>query len=108
VTQANASQTEELSSTAEGLASQAEQLQALVARFKLEEGNQRPTAVQAPVHITGTMKKPAVKKASKPSRAKSPAQPVREVPTAKQEPVHELELVEVGASSNGHGGFEEF
>ena len=35
VTQANASQTEELNATAEGLASQAQQLQALVGRFKL-------------------------------------------------------------------------
>jgi methyl-accepting chemotaxis protein len=35
VTQANASQTEELNATAEGLAGQAEQLQALVSRFKL-------------------------------------------------------------------------
>jgi methyl-accepting chemotaxis protein len=35
VTQSNASQTEELNATAEGLASQAQQLQALVGRFKL-------------------------------------------------------------------------
>ncbi len=35
VTQSNASQTEELNATAEGLASQAEQLQTLVSRFKL-------------------------------------------------------------------------
>ena len=38
VTQANAGQTEELSGTAEALATQAQQLQAMVARFTLEEG----------------------------------------------------------------------
>ncbi len=36
VTQSNASQTEELNATAEGLASQAEQLQTLVSRFRLD------------------------------------------------------------------------
>jgi len=38
VTQANAAQTEEMSSTAQGLSSSAEQLQALVANFRLAEG----------------------------------------------------------------------
>ncbi|MBI4522673.1 MAG: HAMP domain-containing protein [Deltaproteobacteria bacterium] len=39
VTQSNAAQTEELSSTAQSLASQAHQIQALVARFKLRAGD---------------------------------------------------------------------
>jgi methyl-accepting chemotaxis protein len=39
VTQSNAAQTEELSSTAQSLATQAEQLLALVARFKLDGGD---------------------------------------------------------------------
>jgi len=38
VTQSNAAQTEELSSTAQGLAGQSEQLQRLVARFRLDQG----------------------------------------------------------------------
>ncbi|MGD0295757.1 MAG: methyl-accepting chemotaxis protein [Bryobacteraceae bacterium] len=44
VTQANSAQTEQMSSTAQGLSTSAEQLQALVARFTLEErhrGNER-------------------------------------------------------------------
>jgi methyl-accepting chemotaxis protein len=50
VTQANAAQTEELSSTAQALSGQAEQLQELVAKFRLENGQaprvelKRPTA----------------------------------------------------------------
>ena len=46
VTQANASQTEEMSSTAQGLSANAEQLQALVAGFQL--GSQSQTRQSAP------------------------------------------------------------
>jgi len=62
ITQANAAQTEELSTTAQALAHQAEQLQALVDRFRL---NQAPApaapAVRAPVPPP-----PAVRRASRP------------------------------------------
>ena len=44
VTQSNAAQTEELTSTAQSLAAQAEELQALVGRFKL--GRRRPMATR--------------------------------------------------------------
>jgi len=44
LTQSNAAQTEELSSTAQALAVQAEQLQALVARFLLERAEPAGTA----------------------------------------------------------------
>jgi methyl-accepting chemotaxis protein len=46
VTQANAAQTEELSSTAQSLSGYAEQLQQLVARFRLEEERARRLDVQ--------------------------------------------------------------
>ena len=47
VTQANASQTEELSSTAQGLSANAEQLQALVASFKLGNTALKPATLAA-------------------------------------------------------------
>ena len=53
VTQGNASQTEELSGTAEGLAAQAVQLQQLVAQFNLIKRDRLPAKVQtrpAPVY----------------------------------------------------------
>ncbi|HEV7281974.1 MAG TPA: hypothetical protein VGN57_17360, partial [Pirellulaceae bacterium] len=58
VTQSNASQTEELSSTAEGLAGQAENLQQLVARFVLEKGSHRPTRAPSPTASVRTFDKP--------------------------------------------------
>ncbi|NUQ61648.1 MAG: MCP four helix bundle domain-containing protein [Pirellulales bacterium] len=110
VTQANASQTEELSGTAEGLASQAERLQTLVARFKLEEGSQRPaaTACAAPAQAAATGKKPAAKKPLTPVHPKPPVFPNHEVSASQEEPLAQLELAGAGAGRNGHGGFEEF
>jgi hypothetical protein len=71
VTQANAGQTEELSSTAQALATQAGQLQTLVARFKLDEGipgtrrqavpaapAPRPAVVRATNRPAATMTRP--------------------------------------------------
>ena len=86
VTQSNAAQTEELSSTAQSLATRAEQLQGLVARFTLDgHGATAPrTAVRVPV--TGV----------------------------RPRPTRELALAGAAAPSrNGHGGaapdgFEEF
>jgi methyl-accepting chemotaxis protein len=48
VTQSNAGQTEELSGTAQALSAQAVQLQALVGRFKLDDGVTAAPAVTAP------------------------------------------------------------
>jgi methyl-accepting chemotaxis protein len=50
VVQSNAAQTEQLSSTAQVLASQAQQLQVLVGRFRLDDG-QRETAATAPISV---------------------------------------------------------
>jgi ABC-type transporter Mla subunit MlaD len=51
VTQSNSAQAEQLTSTAQSLAAQAEELQALVARFKVEEGSaaRRSDAAATPV-----------------------------------------------------------
>ncbi|MEN6498551.1 MAG: methyl-accepting chemotaxis protein [Thermoguttaceae bacterium] len=106
VTQANASQTEELSSTAEGLASQAEQLQTLVARFKLDDSTQRPVAKASTTPAHGTAKRAGAKKAVKPAPQKS--QPRREAMDVETAVERELTLVKAEAHANGHGGFEEF
>lgn len=50
VTQSNAAQVEELSSTSQSMAAQAEQLQALIKRFKIEEGREAAVRTAAPVH----------------------------------------------------------
>ncbi|MBI1893653.1 MAG: hypothetical protein HYS14_06045 [Candidatus Rokubacteria bacterium] len=47
VTQANSAQTEELSSTAQSLAAQAQQLQSLVGRFKMQEDAEALSGVAA-------------------------------------------------------------
>jgi methyl-accepting chemotaxis protein len=62
ITQANAAQTEELSTTAQALAHQAEQLQALVDRFRL---NQAP-APAAPAMRAPVPPPPAVRRAARP------------------------------------------
>ena len=62
ITQANAAQTEELSTTAQALAHQAEQLQALVDRFRL---NQAP-APAAPAVRALVPPPPAVRRAARP------------------------------------------
>jgi methyl-accepting chemotaxis protein len=65
VVQANAAQTEELSSTAETLATQAAELQALVSRFKLEHERPGPSVVtSAPVRTPG----PALSLSREPDR----------------------------------------
>jgi methyl-accepting chemotaxis protein len=119
VTQSNASQTEELSGTAEGLAGQAVQLQDLVGKFKLgngapvREATPRPQA-QAPKAVA----RPAAHANGKPSVAgPSNAKPARK-PVANGRvkdglaAEHELDLV--GAVAGGpqagrlNGRFEEF
>jgi uncharacterized phage infection (PIP) family protein YhgE len=111
VTQANAGQTEELSGTAEGLAAQAEQLQKLVANFKLEEGARRPAATvvaKAASRTQPAAKKTAAVRPARPSQAPSAAPAVRKVPEATEGLLAELETVGASLDSNTQGGFEEF
>jgi methyl-accepting chemotaxis protein len=73
IVQSNAAQTEELSSTAQSLTSQARQLQSLVANFKLGERSERRAAVEEPlapkphssVHVDSV--KPQVKTPERPT-----------------------------------------
>ncbi|HEY3383258.1 MAG TPA: methyl-accepting chemotaxis protein [Vicinamibacterales bacterium] len=79
VTQANASQTEEMSGTAESLAAQAEQLQDLVARFKLEAEGEDHRAVRARARrteVAPTVKKKTVARMTA-SRPAPPSMTVR-------------------------------
>jgi methyl-accepting chemotaxis protein len=107
VTQSNSSQMEQLSSTAQSLAAQAEELQALVARFKVEDGSAARTAATA-----ATRTPPA------PGRADRTAPPVARVvspvagsrrrpePLSPAAPAHAV-IGTAPARSNGDG-FEEF
>jgi CHASE3 domain sensor protein len=97
VTQANASQTEEMSGTAVSLSGQAEQLQGVVAQFNLKKGESHTAANKAPAQATVVERKPSRRSVS---RSIAPSRP------AKSQSKHELELV--GATSSTHEGFEEF
>lgn len=105
VTQGNASQTEELSGTAESLAGQAQELQQLVARFVLS--NEPAVKVMAAAAARPAAR-PTVRK-SAPMRSRAAARPLhadsQEVRKVTDEQLtHELDLV--GASVNS--AFEEF
>jgi methyl-accepting chemotaxis protein len=109
VTQANASQTEELSGTAESLSGQASLLQEVVSRFKLSDES-RPATRNTPA--------PAAKVApAAPSRPKAKAtngKPTNGKHTngkvsTSGHATHELDLVGAGAGNNRlNGHFEEF
>lgn len=109
VTQTNASQTEELSSTSQSLRSHAEQLQELVGRFQLHEGErERPSPPKHPA---------APKEASMPV-----ARPASRLPVSKKSPPkaekaglvsisngkHELDLIGSDSDRHGNDGFQEF
>jgi methyl-accepting chemotaxis protein len=106
VTQGNASQTEELSGTAESLSSQAAQLQQLVAQFNLVKRgrstdhrvvNQTPSNYRPVKQTAGTGKKNA--------HAKQQAQ----AGDSLEHQIHqEIGLIGAGIGDNGHKGFEEF
>jgi methyl-accepting chemotaxis protein len=103
VTQANASQTEELSGTAEGLSGQAAQLQQLVAQFNLTTGKHQPSPTARQAKSAVVTRKP-MKTVSKSTGAK---------PKAKHDDVEsnverELDLLGVGGKSGKRDGFEEF
>ncbi|MBK8233472.1 MAG: MCP four helix bundle domain-containing protein [Candidatus Eisenbacteria bacterium] len=94
VTQANASQTEELSATAETLSAKGRQLQTLVARFKLDD--------RAHHQAMGDRARPRL--ASVPARKPRPqAEPTRRPGRAPA-----LAVVNGGAASELDGEFEEF
>jgi methyl-accepting chemotaxis protein len=114
VTQANASQTEELSGTAEGLASQAAQLQELVARFKLDVSAHSPAAMTRGITVFSarTATTPGTKKGvEKKARATSVVAPetatISHSDTPAQPSLPDMEMVGAGCS-NGDGAFEEF
>jgi len=73
VTQANSAQTEEMSSTAQGLSSSAEELQALVARFRL---GVEPAAKAAKAAVKRTASRPKASGGTKPSELSALAQRV--------------------------------
>lgn len=102
VTQANASQTEELSSTAESLAAQAAQLQEVVAQFNLVK---KSVAKAAPAMRSATAGTTARRTAAPAKKAAAKAQPRRESGDVEAAVERELELVHNSGPSNG---FEEF
>jgi methyl-accepting chemotaxis protein len=110
VTQGNASQTEELSGTAEGLAGQAAQLQQLVAQFNLAKRNREPTAVQArpaPVRSVARRAAAATKKTTVTKKALAKPQTHHD-DSLETRVEQELELLGVGTGGDGQKGFEEF
>ena len=96
VTQANASQTEEMSSTAESLSDQAQQLMEIVRRFKLDEHGVSTAAMATSVPSRHT---PA-KAAHKPLKLVKRPKAAKAVPA----PAPSSELAATGTD----GGFEEF
>jgi methyl-accepting chemotaxis protein len=114
VTQANASQTEELSSTAQALTAQAEQLQELVARFKLY----KTTADQDSSRNSGPVVKAPARQAPKAKASRKhpgKASPRKNAMPSAAAPLDdgaacELDLVGAGAAGrNGtDDGYEEF
>jgi methyl-accepting chemotaxis protein len=103
VTQSNSAQTEELSSTAQSLAAQAEQLQALVGRFKLASGS-------GAAHITQVATKPTIKSVPTKAMLVKPAAGTQ----AGNDTVHHVEAARhsksasINGAAKGQAGFEEF
>jgi methyl-accepting chemotaxis protein len=87
VVQSNAAQTEELSSTAQSLSRQAQQLQALVGRFKLDQSTRAASRPAAGVPLSA-------------HHQASPHKPTK--PAARMTPASN------GAAKGGEAGFEEF
>jgi methyl-accepting chemotaxis protein len=108
VTQANASQTEELSGTAEGLAGQAAQLQQLVAQFNLTtKRSAGPVAASHHGKSAVHAKKPTAKAAT--VRTAAVKSKGHHDDSLESNVERELDLLGVGAGkSNKQDGFEEF
>jgi methyl-accepting chemotaxis protein len=113
VTQANAAQTEELSSTAQALATQARELQALVGRFKLDDGD-APAAGSPPAATAAAAGPAAVASVPSPAhRATGPSRPLappsRQTRPGRARPAAPpAEPTPVGAPRGNQDGFEEF
>jgi methyl-accepting chemotaxis protein len=104
VTQQNSAQTEELSSTAQSLAAGADQLQALVARFKLEnEQNGRPSVRTQPPPKARTGKAAGGSK----TFAKGLRNLSQRVAPMPAEDAHAMSLPDAG-SAEPDGGFKSF
>ena len=103
VVQTNAAQTEELTSTAEGLAGQASQLQQLVAQFNLTKREPQMTSSFRPA----TRKAPTRTVARRPQATKSYSAPksTHHDDSLETQIEHELSLIGAG---NGNDGFEKF
>ena len=106
VTQANASETEELSGTAQELASQAARLQQLVAQFNLVKRDRELTTVQA--RPAPAPARAHVAKRAAPAKTPAAKAPVHSLASLESRVEHDLDLVGAGASENGHKEFEEF
>ena len=105
VTQGNASQTEELSGTAESLSTQAAQLQRVVAQFNLVKHSS--SGVHSSARHENASTQPAAKKNFAKAK-KTPAKTAHREDFLENQIEHELNLMTAGAGSNGHKGFEEF
>jgi methyl-accepting chemotaxis protein len=109
VTQANAAQTEEVSGTAQALASQAGQLQTLVARFRLEEAESQGKPAPAV--------SPSARRSLRTARGPAPAQPVRQAaekaeaatpPPAEESGTRPEPILAGTGHTGGDDGFQEF
>lgn len=107
VTQGNASQTEELSGTAESLAAQAAQLQHLVAQFNLVRREARTSVSVATKSSHSVASRPAATRTAKPAGAKAKRSAGSD-DTLERQVEHELEMIGTGSAGRGQGGFEEF
>jgi uncharacterized protein Yka (UPF0111/DUF47 family) len=106
VTQGNASQTEELAGTAQGLAAQATQLQQLVAQFNLvKKGRTRQAAISAAPAAAA----PTVKRTAPVAKKRTSAKPAAKHDDSLENQVErELDMLGVGAGDGRSAGFEEF
>jgi uncharacterized protein Yka (UPF0111/DUF47 family) len=105
VTQGNASQTEELAGTAQGLAGQATQLQQLVAQFNLvKKGRPRQMASTAPATAA-----PTVKRTTTTAKKRTGTKPAAKHDDSLENQVErELDMLGVAAADGRAAGFEEF
>ncbi|MCC7421277.1 MAG: MCP four helix bundle domain-containing protein [Planctomycetaceae bacterium] len=109
VTQANASQTEELSGTAESLSGQASLLQEVVSRFKLSD-DARPATRSTPAPVAKVAPTAPARKSPKATNGKATnGKHTNGKAATNGHATHELDLVGAGAGRNRlNGHFEEF
>ena len=109
VTQANASQTEELSGTAESLSGQASLLQEVVSRFKLSD-DARPVTRSTPAPVAKVAPTAPARKSPKATNGKATnGKHTNGKAATNGHATHELDLIGAGAGSNRlNGHFDEF